>query len=389
MDSPIVKAAKARIAELTAELAALREKKAAVEAKRKPIEDAEERLQRRLGKVAIVTNLASAYQVSSLRVLRAQGWGVSAWQGKKPKELREAIETGGIKLEPMGSVSYGARGIQQRTRIPQAADIAAWRKAVKARERAEAAAARARHAEAVAIAAVYERGTKVDLAFIVDPALALLQARLKVDAAERPGFIGNEIDRITQPWGSLPKAEEHLQHAAAGEMKEHCGQCQEWSRREAWNKRVAEAPRRLWTCPEHGRVKAAWLRGNFKYDGREAKDLPVFVCPRDGGIHADTDTVAKDNAIAEKARAKAEAEREKIIARRGGVYFLCPGCGDVPKSKVSIDTDVEEGEAPIRTVECDSCESVFDIDDPDDVQITLMAQAPAREPSDAEEAEAA
>lgn len=326
-----------------------------------PGQRAEANNKRRL-KQTVVINAANEVRLASMGVLRAETYGLQAIakDNPKPRVILDAITTGGIKINFGGGygVSYTARGLSQRVRVPNKADVAAWDKARRARLRAEAALSRAQAAEKQAGQLAYDNGSKLTLEYLAADIAKAAVLTAELDRVPRVGQKEHELNRLIDgQFGQLTIAKRHVAHLAKKVDDPECSTCKTNAQRAAQTaERIATIkalPRRRWQCPDHGSKLAYFMRSErpewvkFESGERQVPNAPLVYCPVDWKRYLDGKQLEADQAAAAKAEARKKARAPKEIT------FLCPNpqCGETSTSEVS------GGE-----VACEACEVEYPVE---------------------------
>lgn len=357
--------AETRLADREAQRAELVKAIAEAEAKRTPLAKAFERIKARLSRTRIVSNTGGQVWLGSLAGVTVSPYGLRSIVAKPrlkgvplAKELTEALEAGGLKVNAQGGVELTLRGLNGRIRVPNKARIAAWQRAVKSRQLADKKAAAARNAEDAARQSIFDTGTKVPQETILNTLVSTALAFAKLEAQPAAHELRQKLGQMTG-WESAPieVAKAHLAFAQSPSTEPcPCGECardrQEAIRRRELIQSIAAMPRRRAECPDHGRKlmgATTAVRELLKLDGPESgrwyEDVPVLWCPV--GPHRLFDVPSLRKTLA-KAAAKAKAPKV--------VRFICPS-GDGPQES-EIQADVDDGS---KWVECPRCEGAFEL----------------------------
>lgn len=350
-----IAAARAIVAELQAKQANLAARVAEAKAAREPIQRKLDAIQARRGRITIVVNAASTISRRTLADVGGEGYSIEhALKDKKPKEIVDAIASGGVKLSLGYGITYTARGLAGRIRIPKPDALRAWDRATKARRRAQAALDRAKAAESAAALAAFEGGAKITLDDLVADVAKVITIKTALATKPHPAQAAHELERLTDgQYGELSLAKRHLAHLTKRTEDNSCPTClrekREADTAAAHRARVTALPRKRMTCPDHGprlgyserSERDQWVREN---DGTEhwVANLPVLWCPVDLRRYVDVKQRQADAAKAAKPKR----------AKGRTVTFLCPNpeCGETTSSAVVDDT-----------VACEACEAEWDV----------------------------
>lgn len=339
---------------LAAEVKAAADRLAPIEAKRTALE-------KRRAKHPVVMFLASEHVRGTLASLRVESYATShtgALVGKKPKEVVDAIASGGVKVTTSGAIwqgtSYTARGLATRVVTPTPATLRAWDRATAARKRAEKALEDARAAEKAAAKTAFEIGaTKVGFdALVADIAAAAVLTVAANAARDNTGNQGKINRLIDGQFGELTLMKRHVDHLAEKvELPDPpCVICQKRAReneqRDARITAIKQLGRRKFTCPTHGKVIGyAGRQRNLRFDDTIIEDCPVLYCPKDWTMYVDAKLLAADKAKA--------AKPAKVTKPAKVVSFVCPN----PECEWEGESDVIDG-----MVTCDSCDVEYEVD---------------------------
>lgn len=279
------------------------------------------------------------------------------------KTLRESIEAGTTKVEfsrgGYGSTQRSAKSMAQGLRTMTRADVSKLRSLDRRIEKL-------RDQREQLLNDAYDRGLTSTTADV-----ARFAARLRFILKSIPNapFYGGEDWDMKRAETSVAEAETHLAYAKGERPRPDtddpevcpCNPCH-WERREQGERdkeaaRVAALPTAMVSCVGCGkrhRVHVDRSRQNITttIDGVERvieAGAPVWRC--DGKLMLYTDLWRKENAAAEKARAK--------LLREQGITWLCPTCEG--EHTTLIETEYYNGDADFRYVECEFSEQTFPI----------------------------
>lgn len=352
MATKAVREARARVAEIEAERAALQSKIDNLAELRAPASAAIDKQRARLAKATILVKTSNTIDVGSLADYGVEARNVepSAVRGKR---LPEALAGGAIKITggaggPWASTT--AKGLAARVRTPSPANVAAIKAAQRAVARAEATARRRRDELRDAIEASFEDAPKWTTDQLATALVPLAKAQVAYAALPR----GSSMDTYTlqrfteEPYGSLTIARQHLAFAESGDAGEcPCRSCiSDRTRAEQQREqraRIDALPERVRaTCKDHG---SRLMRVEIVDDWYESKRGPLVRawCPIDYMSFVHGERTAKLRAP-KPIRAKRPAK---------GLDWLCPNpsCGEAGPF------EPEDGE-----VVCESCEYAWGAD---------------------------
>lgn len=362
MASKEVAAAQQRLADARAQEAALERQIAEMgEARERPLARLAG-IRKRLSRTKVVLFLAGEVRHGTLDSLAPESYGVRGFVDKKAKELREAIASGGLKVNTGGwGASYTAKGLASRVRIPEPAAMKAWDRAIAARARAETALAKARDAEKAAAQAAFDSGEKLGLERIVDELFAKATAIVALEKVpDRAGQLRFNLERLRdEDWGEIADAEAHLAWAKAKNPDKGVCPCRvdQRLRQEAIQlrerlERIAQLPRQLHVCPTHQKRERMGVERKRAVisgppielpDGagviHHGDEVPHAYCLTTGASWIITSQVATERKAAAAAAAK---------ARR--IEFVCPN----PDCLETVVATVA-GKGQDATVECGVC----------------------------------
>jgi hypothetical protein len=352
--------AREHLRELVAKRANLANDVKALEAERAPSEARATANNKRRTSHPVVIFAANSWTRSTMASLRVEGYSIGTLVDKKPKEVADAVASGGLKVSYGGGygASYTARGLSTRVRTPDRAHIKAWDRAIAARVRAEAKLSEAKEAEVAAAKATFDAGVKVTFEELVADIAkaAILTAACEVYRKDPRVQASFELTRMTDgQYGSLSIAKRHVDHLAKKVDDGECSICkrlaQEGAAKAERISRITALPRRKFTCPEHNRrvlgyaertERPEWVKDD---DGtqHQVANLPVLYCPVDFRRYLDSRLYEADKA---KAAKPVRAPKTKEIT------FLCPN----PECAETVTASVIG-----NTVTCDICDVEWDV----------------------------
>jgi hypothetical protein len=251
----------------------------------------------------IIVNAANAFHVTTEASVGVTSWDTRQLVGMKPAAIREAIAAGKFSVALAGSgITYKARGMSQRIRVPHPEDLRAYERAQKVTDRARHALERAKAAQATACQLAYDNGDKVpfdDLVATLTKDAAINAALDAVrDTTDHAGKLNSMLDPM---FGSLPRAQSHYDHLVKKDADPECVTCKliasTTEKRAVFEARITALPRRKFTCPTHGKKLGHFERGRDDwYNGRLVHDLPLIWCPIDFTRFVHSPTLAEDQA---------------------------------------------------------------------------------------------
>lgn len=380
MASKAIREAQAAVDALLAERATLQAELDAAEAARAPLVKKVEAIRARRTRVPIVSNTGGQLWLSSVAAFTAETYGLRAIakdHGVKPKLIAEALASGGLKVSAISGVSLTLRGLNGRVRSPESGDVAAFRRAVKARELADKKAREAKNREREAMQRVFDNGAKISTDDLLTGILEDAVARARKELSPEPHDLRRRIhDLDSYENAPLRVAQRHLDFAKSGSTEPcPCSTCatdrQQAIRRRDLDARLDGLPTAMSECPRHpGRHRVAVEHSDLKVDGEIRRRLvekepeldkllpssdiwpqAVIQAPRGWCRKGDEAQPFIRTAVLLAELAKAARQRKP---RRIGLDWVCPNpeCGET-----SAYLPDEQGE-----IECLVCGVLYDAD---------------------------
>lgn len=290
MTTAVLRDAKARVAAIATEQADLQRQIDELEKPRVPLVAHLNQARRRRTRVQIISNTAGSIWFGTLASIGVESFGLNhlakshAGSRKLATEISDAITSGGLKLNGgRYGVAITLRGLAGRVRVPDSAHVLAHKRAVSARERAEAKATAARQAEADALRACFDTAVKVPTEAILPDLVSEAVAIARLDRVPLAHELRHRLGQleVDDDWSPLGIAKAHLAFVQSGSTEPcPCRTCahdrQEAIKLRDLNARLDELPTVMVDkCPDeaHGRHRVAIERGQLRLNDDWRKRL--------------------------------------------------------------------------------------------------------------------